>query len=186
MATASASGEWIYTASRDCTIKGWGLAGNGAYEEAFTLAGHADYVVALAVFPTGVSTDVPGMALLSGSRDKTAKIWDLEAKDAVRTLTGHKWAVNGVGVLPGGEVATGELDGTLRVWKAGKTIRTLSEHSGAILCVLILPNEDIVTGAVPSLLQATTSDPLLVFETPMSEFKRMLDWRTPCRRHHVM
>jgi WD40 repeat protein len=147
VATSTADGGWIYTASRDCTIKGWGLSSNGVYQEAFTLAGHTDYVVSLAVFPSGISTDVPGKALLSGSRDKTAKIWDLDAKDAARTLTGHKWAVNGVGVLHGGEIATGELDGTLRVWKAGKAIRTLSEHAGAILCVLILPNTDILTGA---------------------------------------
>jgi WD40 repeat protein len=179
-------GSWVFTASRDTTIKGWKKSGTG-YEEAFTLvllctpcalhadkcgkyylaqdrascslnhtmsmqAGHQGYVVALAVCPPGLSTEVPGLALVSGSRDTTAKIWDVELKEAVCTLSGHKYQVNAVGVLPGGVVATGELDGTLRTFKAGKTIRTLKEHEGAILCLLVLPNEDILTGARPQLL----------------------------------
>lgn len=121
-------------------------------------AGHSGYVTALAVMAPGTSTEVPGLAVLSGSRDLTARVWDVETKDTVRTLSGHKYQVTGVGVVPGGQTATGEMDGTLRVWKAGKAIRTLREHEGAVLCVTVLPNEDILTGARPSGALAHSTD----------------------------
>ena len=66
-------------------------------------------MVALAIVPPGLSAEVPGLALVSGSRDQTAKVWDIEVKEAVRTYGGHKYQVNGVGALPGGSVATGTL-----------------------------------------------------------------------------
>jgi WD40 repeat protein len=110
--------------------------------------GHSSYVVSLAVLPPGSSPVVPGLGLLSGSRDTTVRIWDIETGQFVCSMSGHKHQVNAVGALSGGEVASGGLDGALKVWKAGKVIRTLEEHDGPILALIVLKNGDILTGAL--------------------------------------
>lgn len=108
--------------------------------------GHADYVVALAAIPSGTSPIVPGVGLVSGSRDKTVNVWDVEEGASVQQLSGHKYQVNAVGILSGGEVVSGGLDGVLKMWKGGKAVATLSMHKAAILCLCVLSSGQILTG----------------------------------------
>ena len=62
------AGELIVSASWDMTIQGWSLK-NGELD--FVLAGHTDSVKCLALTQDGTK-------LLSGSRDKTVRVWDLK------------------------------------------------------------------------------------------------------------
>lgn len=109
--------------------------------------GHADYVVALAPIPSGKSPIVPGVGLVSGSRDKCVNVWDVEESASVQNLQGHKYQVNAVGILSSGDVVSGGLDGVLNMWKAGKAIASLSEHKAAILSLCVLSSGQILTGA---------------------------------------
>jgi hypothetical protein len=65
---------------------------------------------------------------VSGSRDGTLRLWDAATGRLGRVLTGHRWGVNAVAVLPDGHSALSSgTDGTLRLWDltAGKEIRRL-------------------------------------------------------------
>lgn len=115
--------------------------------------GHADYVVALAPIPSGKSPIVPGMGLVSGSRDKSVNVWDVEEGATVQQLQGHKYQVNAVGILSSGDVVSGGLDGVLNMWKGGKAVASLSEHkpNTAILCLCVLSSGQVLTG-MPTLV----------------------------------
>ncbi|MFH1740846.1 MAG: TIR domain-containing protein [bacterium] len=74
------------------------------------LAGHTGSVGACAVTPDG-------RRVVSGSDDKTLKVWDLETGREVATLAGHTDWVGACAVTPDGRrVVSGSYDRTLKVW----------------------------------------------------------------------
>jgi hypothetical protein len=101
-----------------------------------TLTGHTDFVDSVAIAPDGRTA-------LSGSHDKTLKLWDLATGSAIRTLTGHTDSVNSVAIAPDGRTAlSGSVDKTLKLWDlaTGSTIRTLIGHAYQVLSVAIAPD----------------------------------------------
>ena len=101
-----------------------------------TLEGHTDWVRAVAVTPDG-------RRALSGSRDRTLRLWDLGTGQRVRTLEGHTSSVLSVAVAPDGRRAlSGSWDRTLRVWnlETGQSLRVLEGHTGPVLAVAVTPD----------------------------------------------
>ncbi len=75
----------------------------------FTLKGHAGTVKAVVVTSDGKA--------ISGSWDKTLKVWDVESGEELRTLEGHTGVVNAVALTSDGKKAiSGSYDKTLKVW----------------------------------------------------------------------
>jgi WD40 repeat protein len=72
-----------------------------------------------------------GKHILTGSTDKTAKIWDASGK-ATRTLEGHEGAVNAVAWGPEGRMATAS-DKMVRVWSAGDKPQELAHHTHPVM-----------------------------------------------------
>jgi len=75
--------------------------------------------------------------------DHTLRVWDLESRQAVRTLKGHSNSVNGVAITPDGERAvSASSDKTLRVWdlESGQAVRTLEGHTYWVNGVAITPD----------------------------------------------
>jgi WD40 repeat protein len=105
-----------------------------------TLAGHDDRVLALAVTHDS-------RRAVSGSRDGTLKLWDLELGTELRTLPGHRTSsgqVLAVAVTPDGRRAvSGSDDSTLKLWdlELGTELRTLPGHAQAgIGAVAVTPD----------------------------------------------
>ncbi len=100
------------------------------------LKAHADWASALAIAPDG-------QRLVSGSFDKTLKIWHLQTGELIHTLNGHARGVFSVAVSPDGKiVASGSWDETVRLWhlEDGTLQDTLTAHSGSVRSVAISPD----------------------------------------------
>src|SRR5262249_27204484 len=97
-----------------------------------SIENHADWVF-------GVSFTPDNKHLVTCSRDKTAKVWDLTTKEPVLTFPDHQNSVNGVGIKADGKVGySAGADGQLRSWNAagdsaGKAVKALGSHSKPIL-----------------------------------------------------
>ena len=105
-------------------------------KEASVLAGHKDYVYAIAITP-----DKKKVVL--GSTDKTLKVWDLEFGQCLATFEGHTEGVLGVAITPDGKkVVSGSSDKTLKVWdlEFGQCLATFEGHTEGVLGVAITPD----------------------------------------------
>ena len=68
-------------------------------DQCLTLTGHTGGVVAVAVFPDGLS-------VLTGSGDRTAAVWNAATGERTLTLTGHTYFVLGVASHSGRPITT--------------------------------------------------------------------------------
>ena len=128
------------------------VALNGAWRkwsshwaERTNLAGHSGRVTAAAFSPDG-------KRVLTGSADKTARLWDAATGAEVATLTGHTGSVNAVAFSPDGtRVLTGSDDKTARLWDAatGAAVATLEGHSEGVGAVAFSPDgKRVLTGSL--------------------------------------
>ncbi len=100
---------------------------------ASTLTGHSDSVWSVALNPDG-------QTLVSGSADKTIKVWNLDTGQLRRTLFGHSDTVRSVTFSPNGQLlVSGSGDKTIKLWnvQTGELVRTLTGHSGPVWSVVI-------------------------------------------------
>ncbi|MHC4727491.1 MAG: WD40 repeat domain-containing protein [Planctomycetota bacterium] len=59
-----------------------------------------------------------GTRVLTGSEDETARLWEAETGQEIRTFRGHTSYVWSVAFSPDGtRVLTGSPDGTARIWQ---------------------------------------------------------------------
>ena len=59
-----------------------------------------------------------GRMLISGSSDKTIKIWSIGTGDLICTLTDHSNPVSAIAVSAGGQLfASGSWDNTIKIWQ---------------------------------------------------------------------
>ncbi len=101
-----------------------------------TLIGHGDWVKTVAVTPNGKQ-------IISGSKDNTIKVWNLETGEEQFTLTGHTGSVNAVAVTPDGKlVISGSSDGNLKVWNlaTGTEFIPVSGHRTPVVAITVTPD----------------------------------------------
>ena len=92
-----------------------------------------------------------GKRIVTGSEDKTVKVWDAETGQEVLALKGHTDDVSSVAFSPDGKrIVTGSEDRTVKVWDAetGQEVLALKGHTDGVRGVAFSPDgKRIVTGS---------------------------------------
>ena len=95
-----------------------------------TLEGHKNVVYAIAF------NNPYGDKIITGSFDKTCKLWSAETGQLHHTYRGHATEIVCLGFNPQGTlVATGSMDNTAKLWDvtSGKETHTLLGHTAEIV-----------------------------------------------------
>jgi len=112
-------------------------------QSSMTLLGHGGWVASIAISPDG-------NRIISGSGDKTIKVWDAETGDELMTLRGHKEGVTSVAFSPDGKrIISGSGDKTIKIWDAatGVELITLRGHGRSINLVAFSPDGKCIVSA---------------------------------------
>ncbi|KAF7796773.1 hypothetical protein EIP86_007956 [Pleurotus ostreatoroseus] len=99
-----------------------------------TLTGHTDGVMCLQFSETLSHPSFP--VLITGSYDRTVRVWNLDTGREVLCMTGHTRAVRAL-QFDEAKLITGSMDHTMRVWdwRTGKCCRTLEGHTEGVVCL---------------------------------------------------
>ena len=126
------------------------------------LAGHDDVVTSAAYSPDG-------SRIVTGSSDKTARVWDARTRSQVAVLSGHSSSVYCAAYSPdGSRIVTASADKTARIWDArtGAQLSVLSGHGDEVSCAAYSPDGSrIVTASADKtarIWDARTGQALLV------------------------
>lgn len=99
--------------------------------------------------------------LLSGSWDKTARVWAVAAlgQSTWIVLEGHEAAVWAVAALPSGKFITGSADKNIIYWGAdGERLKTLKGHRDCVRGLLILPNNQLASAGNDAVIKIWDED----------------------------
>ncbi|KAF9524137.1 hypothetical protein CPB83DRAFT_948682 [Crepidotus variabilis] len=97
----------------------------------WTLNGHSDAVMSVAF-----SSD--DKRILSGSNDKSVRVWDASTGEELKVLDGHSHAVTSVAFSSDGKcIISGSYDQSVQMWDAstGKKLKVLNGHSDWVMSV---------------------------------------------------
>ena len=100
-----------------------------------TLSGHTDEVNSL-------NFSFDGAMLVSGSNDKTVKLWDIQTGGVIKTFHNHTNWVQSVSISPDCTViASGAKDRTICIWdlQTGGCCHTIGGHNSYITFVCFSP-----------------------------------------------
>ncbi|PLX81810.1 MAG: hypothetical protein C0617_15855 [Desulfuromonas sp.] len=86
----------------------------------YVFSAHSDHVNSVAIAEGRI---------VSGSDDKTIKIWDLASGKLLHTLPGHERDVTAVAIIDG-KIVSGSWDKKIKIWdlESGKLLQSLSGH----------------------------------------------------------
>ena len=134
-------GTLLASCSSDLTIKLWDPSDD--YKNIRTLPGHDHSVSAIRFIPSGAAgSPSSGNLLVSASRDKTLRIWDVTTGYCVKTIRGHlDWIRDVVPSFDGRWLLSAGNDQTARLWdtSTGETKVQFAGHEHVVECVTIAP-----------------------------------------------
>ncbi|WWC70793.1 nuclear distribution protein PAC1 [Kwoniella pini CBS 10737] len=142
----SDDGKWLVSCSNDQTSRIWDFSTG---ETKVELRGH-EHVLECAIFapincypairelaglgnaPPGESrAKAPGAFVVTGSRDKTIKLWDASSGQCLRTFVGHDNWIRALVFHPTGKyLLSASDDKTIKIWDLtnGRCIKTIDAH----------------------------------------------------------
>ncbi|KIM29868.1 hypothetical protein M408DRAFT_108366 [Serendipita vermifera MAFF 305830] len=129
------------------------------------LFGHTNQVWSVKFSPDG-------KCIVSGSEDKTIRVWDVETGQAVGTpLKGHTGMINSITVSPDSKcIVSGSEDRTIQVWdiETGEAIRApLEAHNDVITSVSFSPDgKRVVSGSRDRTLRVWDAETWLAVGAP--------------------
>ncbi len=109
-----------------------------------TLKGHTESVDSVAISSNGET-------IVSGSLDKTIKVWNLSNGTLLRTLIGHTNTVDSVVISPDRQtLVSGSWDKTIKVWNVSSDnpLRTMNGHTSLVTSLAISSDgQTLVSGS---------------------------------------
>ncbi|MFT5326609.1 MAG: serine/threonine protein kinase [Planctomycetaceae bacterium] len=110
---------------------------------------------------SSLSISADGRRVLSGSWDKTMRLWDAQTGESIREFHGHTEGIGGVALSPDGRRAAsgaGHLyrDATLRIWDVdtGRSLHEFAGHAHNIMAVAWAPNgEFLITSSLDNTIR---------------------------------
>ena len=123
--------------ANDKTVKLWFLSNN----KLITLKGHSDWFGGV----NSVAFSPDSKVIVSGSKDKTIKIWRVETGEEIMTLRSHQDDITSVTVSLDGILATSSKDKTTKFWQlaTGKLISTM-KHQEAVQNIKYMPRDSVL------------------------------------------
>jgi dynein assembly factor with WDR repeat domains 1 len=102
---------------------------------------------------TNCAFNKSGDKFITGSYDRTCKVWDTNSGEELLTLEGHKNVVYAIAFNNpyGDKIITGSFDKTCKLWSAetGVLFHTFRGHATEIVCLAFNPQGDVVaTGSM--------------------------------------
>ena len=98
-----------------------------------------------------VAVAINNKFIVTGSSDKTAKVWDVQNGKLLYTLEGHEWKVTSVAIsLDCKYIVTGSTDGTIKLWNAenGQLIKSFSGVGNQVVSVAINNSNTFIGSAI--------------------------------------
>lgn len=130
----SPDGETLASTHEDCLVRLWDIS---AKKTKKILSGHTDIVSTVSFAPQNCSqSNIP--MLVTGSYDKTIKLWHTLTGELLQTLEGHNNWVWSVAFSPNGNtLASCSHDRTIILWDCttGEQLHVLGEHIGPVKSV---------------------------------------------------
>jgi WD40 repeat protein len=142
LANLSKNNQLLFTTSEDNSIKIWDANTRKILHK---WNAHSDLINAFVVSPDGHT-------LISGSRDKTVKVWQLQTNSGklIHTLIGHQGFVYALAVSSDWRIAaSGSSDKTVFLWEldSGKLLHSLDKHPGFVRALAFSPDgKKLVSG----------------------------------------
>ncbi|MCJ1432962.1 protein with putative role during mitosis [Xylographa pallens] len=134
-------GTLLASCSSDLTIKLWDPSDE--YKNIRTLPGHDHSVSAVRFIPSGAAgSPASGNLLVSASRDKTLRIWDVSTGYCVKTLHSHvDWVRDVAPSFDGRWLLSAGNDQTARLWDttSGDVKATFVGHEHVVECCIFAP-----------------------------------------------
>lgn len=116
-----------------------------------TLKGHKDGVMCLQINENLTHPSFP--ILITGSYDRTARVWNLDTGAQIHCLEGHTSAIRSL-QFDEVKLVTGSMDRTIRIWnwRMGTCLRVLEGHTEGVVCVNF--DEDVLaSGSVDTTIK---------------------------------
>lgn len=143
VAALSPDGKWLATAGMADGKPAIVIRDVATGQAAKSLTGHEGPITALAW-----SGD--GSKLVSGSADKTARVWNIAENKEIARFGGHGQTVTAVAFNGGAnQVASGAADNSVKTWSIadGAEVKNFAGHAGSIVAVAFWSNDSQIISA---------------------------------------